>query len=315
VFGQNRNLLRPGFWLMLKDILDFNERAELLLRWSLQHSASLGKLLKVQGYSRQFSDWYLLPMAAAIWSASPKSILDFPAATFLRFCLNHRLLQIKHRPEWRSVLGGARTYVKRMAKDLDIRLNCGVQHVDRGEDGVELNTAEGVQRHDGVIFASHAPDTLKMIGDLDETERRLLGSVGYQPNTAILHTDRDFLPQRESLWSAWNYRAHTDQEQAVCVTYLLNRLQQLPFKTPVMVTLNPPVGEEPAGEIARFTYDHPVFDQTAIDAQSHLGQIQGRNRSWYCGAWCGYGFHEDGLKSALRIIGDFGVEAPWPAVL
>ena len=159
------------------------------------------------------------------------------------------------------------------------------------------------------------PNTVHLLKDADAAEQELLGSVRYQPNRAILHTDRRFLPQRESLWSAWNYLSLGEEGRSVCVTYLLNHLQNLPFDTPLMVTLNPPQGMAPRGEIARFDYDHPIFDQAAIDAQSRLASIQGRNSTWYCGAWCGYGFHEDGLKSALRIIGDFGVEAPWPAKL
>ena len=154
-----------------------------------------------------------------------------------------------------------------------------------------------------------------MLKDADSAELALLGSVRYQPNRAILHTDQRFLPQRESLWSAWNYLSLGEEGSSVCVTYLLNHLQKLPFDTPLMVTLNPPQGMTPQGEIAAFDYDHPICDQQAIDAQSRLASLQGHNRTWYCGAWCGYGFHEDGLKSALRIIGDFGVEAPWPAAL
>jgi len=315
VFGQKRNLFRPGFWLMLKEILNFNAQAEELLKSSEEHGVTLGSLLQQQGYSRYFADWYLLPMAAAIWSASPRDILNFPAATFLRFCLNHRLLQVTDRPEWRSVLGGARHYVQRMAQDLEVRLNQPVEQVVRDINWVELTSGDEVSRYDAVIFATHAPDTLAMLADADDAEQQLLGAVGYQPNLAVLHTDRSFLPERKSLWSAWNTLSQGDDGRAVCVTYLLNRLQTLPFKTPVMVTLNPPPGKEVEGEIARFAYDHPVFNQAAIDAQVRLHEIQGCNRTWYCGAWCGYGFHEDGLKSALRIIGDFGVEAPWPAIL
>ena len=315
VFGQKRNLLRLRIWKMLMEILSFNARADRLLVYAEQQGLTLGALLKSQGYSRWFSDWYLLPMAAAIWSSSPKDILDFPAASFLRFCLNHHLLQVNDRPEWLSVLGGARRYVRRMAEALDVRLNSPVQQVLRGKDGVDLTCGGEVSRYDAVIFATHAPDTLRILADADESERHLLGSIGYQPNVAVLHTDCSFLPQRESLWSAWNYLAQEREDQAVCVTYLLNRLQRLPFKTPVMVTLNPPQGKTIEGEIARYNYDHPVFDQAAIDAQRQLPQLQGQNRTWYCGAWCGYGFHEDGLKSALRIMKDFDVEAPWPAVL
>ena len=315
VFAQRRNLLRLQFWRMLQEIVSFNSRSRNLLAWSEQHRVSLGRLLDEYGYSETFRQGYLLPMAAAIWSSSPAEILGFPASTFLRFCINHRLLQIEGRPEWRSIVGGGRTYVAKMAEALDVRLNHPVQAVTRGKDGVTVSCRGDTAKYDAVIFATHAPDTLNMLRDADAPEAELLRSVRYQPNLAILHTDRRFLPKRESLWSAWNYLSLGEQGRSVCVTYLLNRLQKLPFRTPLMVTLNPPRDRVPRGEIARFDYDHPIFDQAAIDAQSRLTEIQGRNRTWYCGAWCGYGFHEDGLKSALRIIGDFGVEAPWPVAL
>lgn len=315
VFAQRRNLLRLHFWRMLQEIISFNSRSQKLLAWSERQRVTLGGLLDEHGYSNAFRQGYLLPMAAAIWSSSPSEILGFPAATFLRFCINHRLLQIEDRPEWRSIVGGGREYVKRMAESLDVRLNHPVDAVIREEAGVKLTSRGETSRYDAVILATHAPESLGMLKDADSAERALLVSVRYQPNRAILHTDQQFLPQRKSLWSAWNYLSQGEDGSSVCVTYLLNQLQKLPFETPLMVTLNPPQGMTPQGEIAAFDYDHPIFDQQAIDAQSRLASIQGRNRTWYCGAWCGYGFHEDGLKSALRIIGDFGVETPWPAAL
>lgn len=315
VFAQKRNLLRPRFWGMLRDTLRFNSRAEKLLEWAEGNRATLGELLDRHGYSEPFRNWYLLPMAAAIWSSAPRDILRFPASTFLRFCLNHRLLQVEGRPPWRSIAGGGRSYVSRMAESLDVRLGEPAQRVTREGGSVRVQSPSGANVYDAVVMATHAPDSLSILGDADDTERAVLGAVGYQSNTAVLHTDRRFLPRRESLWSAWNYLSTGNGNGAVCVTYLLNRLQKLPFETPLMVTLNPAPEREPRGEIARFEYDHPVFDQAAIDAQGRLASLQGRNQTWFCGAWCGYGFHEDGLKSALRIIGDFGVEAPWPAVL
>jgi predicted NAD/FAD-binding protein len=315
VFGQARNLLRPSFFGMLREILHFNSHAEALLRHSEEKRLTLGELLVQYSYSERLRDWYLLPMAAAIWSSSPRDILDFPAATFLRFCINHHLLQVENRPQWRTIVGGGRSYVAKMAAGLDVRLSTPVDSVRRQDGGVIIEAAGKTESYDRVIFATHAPDTLAMLADADEQERRLLGSVGYQPNLAILHTDRRFLPKREGLWSAWNYLATGEMDKSVCVTYLLNRLQQLPFATPLMVTLNPPDDWRVEGELARFNYAHPIFDQPAIDAQRQLQAIQGRNSAWFCGAWCGYGFHEDGLKSALRIIGDFDVTAPWEVVL
>ena len=315
LFAQRRNLLRLRFWRMLQEIVVFNSRSHRLLAWSERQRVTLGDLLDGHGYSAAFRQGYLLPMAAAIWSSSPEEILGFPAATFLRFCINHRLLQIEGRPEWRSIAGGGHDYVRRMAASLDGRLNHPVDRVVRRSGGVELSSVGETSSYDTVILATHAPRSLAMLQDADDREQELLASVRYQSNLAVLHTDRRFLPQCQSLWSAWNYLSPGKANGPVCVTYLLNRLQRLPFETPLMVTLNPPPGMLPEGEIARFDYQHPVFDQRAIDAQAHLPSIQGHNRTWYCGAWCGYGFHEDGLKSALRVIGDFGVEAPWPVQL
>ncbi|WP_260843150.1 NAD(P)/FAD-dependent oxidoreductase [Sedimenticola selenatireducens] len=315
VFGQKRNLIRLAFLRMLIDLLRFNSRAQQHLLVSRQKGLALGELLDQEGYSSVLRDWYLLPMAAAIWSCSPEEILRFPAETFLNFCINHRLLQVEGRPQWRTIAGGGRAYVKRMAASIDTRLNHVIERVTRSEKGVELTSGGVAHQFDAVIFATHAPDTLRMLADADEQEKQVLGAVGYQANTAVLHTDARFLPERESLWSAWNYLSTGESDQTVCVTYLLNKLQRLPFNSPVMVTLNPPETMQPEHEIARYHYDHPVFDQVAIAAQSALPQIQGRNRAWFCGAWCGYGFHEDGLKSALRVTADFDVEAPWPVVL
>ncbi len=315
LFAQKRNLIRLQYWRMLQEILRFNQRAEGLLIWSEQRRVSLGQLLDSHGYSEWFRSWYLLPMAAAIWSSKPAEILDFPASTFLRFCINHRLLQVADRPKWRSLVGGGREYVKHLAAPLDVRTGQAVTSVIRGSDSVAVHANGESEIYDRVIFASHPPETLRMLTDASSRERELLGAFSYQPNTAVLHLDQRFLPQRQSLWSAWNYLSVGDGSESVCVTYLLNKLQRLPFETPVMVTLNPPPGREPAQAIGRYQYEHPVFDQAAIDAQQHLPEIQGSNRTWFCGAWCGYGFHEDGLKSALRIIGDFAVEAPWAVEL
>ncbi|MET0066448.1 MAG: FAD-dependent oxidoreductase [Candidatus Thiodiazotropha sp.] len=315
LFAQRRNLVRLYYWRMLAEILRFNRNAQDLLIWSEQRRVSLGHMLDLEGYSEAFRNGYLLPMAAAIWSSSPSEILDFPASTFLRFCLNHRLLQIADRPAWRSLVGGGREYVKRLAEPLQVRLGHAVRSVTRHAEAARVVTDQAVEDYDAVIFATHAPDTLRILEDASDMEQSLLGAFSYQPNTAILHCDTRFLPHRPGLWSAWNYRSTRDEHSPVCVTYLLNRLQRLPFESPVMVTLNPPEQKQPERQLGLYHYDHPVFDQRAIDAQSRLADIQGRNRVWYCGAWSGYGFHEDGLKSALRIIPDFGVEAPWQAVL
>lgn len=328
VFAQKSNLIRPSFLSMLRDIVRFNKAAESHLREVEQTPVTLGELLERHGYGQPMQHWYLLPMAAAIWSSSVKEILGFPAQTFLKFCLNHRLLQIEGRPQWRTVLGGSREYVKAMLPKIQsTRLNCPVHAVKRdkpeGDGCVEIHSAAGVEVFDGVVMACHAPTSCAVL-DLQEDERAVLSGIRYQPNTAALHTDANLLPRRRKVWSAWNYLSGTGQltnggdgspgshaSRPVAVSYLINKLQPLPFKTPVVVTLNSFKAPDPEAVIAQFEYDHPVMDNTLIHAQRQLPSIQGQRRTWFCGAWCGYGFHEDGLRSAIAVASDFGVPIPW----
>ena len=310
VFAQRSNLLSPAFLLMLKDILRFNKAAQSYL----QSSQSLGELLHTERYGKMFCDVYLLPMAAAIWSCSPGEILKYPVSSFVRFCLNHSLLQVNERPQWQTVQGGGREYVRKIAALLDdIRLNTAVQSVRREADGVLVGTASGSEHFDAVVFATHAPQTAALLADASAAERAVLGAVRYQANRAYLHTDLALMPRRKKVWSAWNYIGGREQDgqRPVCVSYLLNKLQQLPFSTPVMVTLNPTTPPDPYKVYGEFNYEHPVFDHPAIAAQQQLAGIQGSNRCWFAGAWTGYGFHEDGLKSALRVVHDFGLAPAW----
>jgi predicted NAD/FAD-binding protein len=314
VFAQRRNMLSPKFWSMLADILRFNRRAKRYLLESEINGQSLGTLLRHERFGAPFCDWYLLPMAAAIWSAAPDSILEFPAATFLRFCLNHSLLQVANRPVWKTVLGGGREYVRRMCLSLhDVRLNTTVTRVRRSAQRVTLEHAGGESDFAAVVLATHAPDSLAMLADPSQQEREVLGKIRYQDNLAILHTDETLLPARRKVWSAWNYLCSGDQRRGdpVCVSYLLNRLQPLPFAQPVVLTLNPFRLPRQACEIARFKYAHPVLDQEAISAQRALPLIQGSGMTWHAGAWCGYGFHEDGLNSALRVAAAFDCLPDW----
>jgi len=316
VFAQRRNLLRPQFLRMVRDILHFNRHATRFLASAEQRPTTLGQLLAENGYGASFRDAYLLPMAAAIWSSSPSDILQFPATTFLRFCLNHALLQVNNRPQWRTVQGGARNYVHKIAATLpDCRLNSPVRQVRRHAEGVTVTTAQGSEQFDAVIFATHAPSTLALL-DASAAERTLLAGVRYQPNTAYLHTDLALMPRLRKVWSAWNYLSAPmqDGQRPVCVSYWLNQLQQLPFNTPVMVTLNPPTPPAAQNTLASFQYEHPIMDQPAIDAQQALAQIQGKHRVWFAGAWTGYGFHEDGLKSALRIARAFDLAPAWASL-
>lgn len=316
VFAQRSNLLRPRFLNMLRDILRFNRNAERYLDEVRNTTFTLAQLLEKERFGQAMQDWYLLPMAAAIWSSTVKDILGFPAENFLAFCLNHRLLQIENRPKWKTVLGGSREYVKAMLKKIpDARLNCPVQRVTRHADSVEIASPSGNERFDGVIFACHAPTALRLL-DVCSQEREVLSGFRYQPNRAVLHTDTDLLPRRKNVWSAWNYMAASGYgaDRPVAVSYLLNQLQPLPFKTPVIVTLNPHRMPDPAKIIQEFDYEHPVLDLHAAQSQKILSSIQGARRAWFCGAWAGYGFHEDGLKAALRVVRDFDVVPPWSPV-
>lgn len=315
VFAQRGNMLRPAMWRMLADILRFNREATRLAASGAGSGISLGSFLETRRFGRAFRDWYLLPMAAAIWSCPTQAMLDYPLETFVRFCNNHGLLQILDRPQWSTVRGGAREYVRRLLPMLDdVRLNTPVARVVRDEFGVSVDAGSRSERFDEIVFATHSDQTLEILGaDATVAEAQLLGAIRYQPNRAVLHTDVGLLPRRKSVWSAWNYLAGEGgpDGRSVSVSYLINRLQPLPFAAPVIVSLNPFREPAPASVIRTFDYAHPVFDSAAIDAQARLNEIQGVRRSWFAGAWTGYGFHEDGLKSALAVVEALGASVPW----
>ena len=315
VFGQKRNLLRPDFWRMLADILRFNRESVAWIEQYPDYGGSLREFLAAGRYSRPFAEWYLLPMAAAIWSCPAGQMLDYPLASFVRFCRNHGLLQVFDRPLWRTVKGGGREYVRKLASHLaDIRLDTPVRGVRRTDDGLQVITDGAVAHYDQVVLACHSDQALGLLADAaTPAERRLLGAIRYEPNRAVLHSDAALLPRNRALWSAWNYLSSAQEldRRPVSVSYLINRLQPLPFKTPLMVSLNPQ--REPKAElvIAEFDYEHPIFDGPAIAAQRELPALSGKRGVWFCGAWNGYGFHEDGLKSALQVANGLGCHAPW----
>ena len=317
LFAQKRNLARPQFWSMLQDILRFNRETVRLATQGTALPWSLDEYLQRYGYGRAFRDWYLLPMAAAIWSCPTGQMLDYPLSTFVRFCHNHGLLQIFDRPQWLTVRGGSQQYVACMAQALpDVRLASPVLGVQRDALGVTVRTPAGRERFDHLILACHSDQALRILGaEASAHERALLGAIRYQPNRALLHHDPLLLPRRRAVWSAWNYSAGAGQPEGrpVSVSYLINRLQPLPVRTPVVVSLNPYVDPRPDCLIAEFEYAHPIFDRAAIDAQQRLPAMQGRHHTWYCGAWSGYGFHEDGLNSAMKVAEALGVRAPWRA--
>jgi uncharacterized protein len=312
VFAQRRNLLRPAFLGMLRDIVRFNNLATALaIDGAADRMAEpIGDFLDRERFGRAFRDWYFLPMIGCIWSCPTDQMLRFPVATMIRFCHNHGLIQVTDRPQWHTVRGGARQYVRKMLPRIQAtRLYTPVRSVRRappgsGESGVWVATDAGEERFDEVVLAGHSDQTLAILSDADERERAWLGAIRYQPNHAVLHTDTAVMPKKRLAWAAWNYERAGDagrEQAAVCLHYWINRLQPLPWQTPVIVSLNPSRPIDPAKVIRTIDYDHPIFDNAAIAAQRQLGEFQGRSHVWFCGAWTGYGFHEDGLKSGLAV--------------
>ena len=320
LFARPSSALRPRFWRMLADILRFNRETTALVERNELRTIPLGQFLDEGGYGAPFRDWYLLPMAAAIWSSPKSAILGFPLATFVRFCHNHGLLRIVDRPQWRTVRGGGREYVAKIAARLpDVRCATPVREIRRGAHGVEVSTAGRRERYDEIVLACHSDQARRLLADPAPDETRLLSAVRYQPNRVVLHTDTALLPRARRAWSAWNYLAVADGDgtQSVAVSYLINKLQPLPFKTPVIVTLNPPFDPDPAMTLREFEYSHPLQDGAALKAQVAIAALQGLRHTWYAGAWLGHGFHEDGLKSAHAVAAGIArlgaVSAPSPA--
>ena len=318
VFAQRRNLLNWKFLRMLRDVARFNRLASALAESHAEAAMlqPLGDFLQEGKFSDEFRDWYFLPMLGCIWSCPTDQMLQFPVATMIRFCHNHGLLQVSNRPQWWTVTGGARHYVEKITAGItDKRLNTPVERIERDagllRGGVRIMARGQTETFDKVVLAAHADQSLALLPDANAQERAVLGAITYQPNRAVLHTDVSVLPANKLAWAAWNYQRAPDSRREsaqVCLHYLLNMLQPLPFTQPVLVSLNP------VREIARnqvmgeFDYAHPVFDAAAIRAQQALPALQGRQHSYFCGAWTGYGFHEDGLKSGLeaarRVLGD-----------
>lgn len=316
LFAQPSNLASPSHWRMLKDIMRFNKQSKDLLVRDALPSISLGEYLDQNNYGAEFRGRYLAPMAAAIWSAPTQTMLAFPTASFLRFFNNHGLLNVADRPQWKTVTGGSHQYVKKIMATLGdrVHLNNAITQVRRADDGVYLSDSNGIERHfDQVVFACHADTTLSLLDDASASEQRLLSVFNFQTNRALLHSDPALMPKRRKVWSSWNYLADTAElnTQQVSVSYWMNRLQSIPGERQYFVSLNPL--REPAAEhlIAEIEYEHPVFDEAAVAAQRSLASIQGVNRSWFCGAWCGYGFHEDGLAAAEHVVTGLGGEPPW----
>lgn len=311
VFAQRRNLLRPRFIGMLLEILRFNRLTTDIAERQVeaQLNTPIEDFLDQHGFGKAFRSDYLLPMIGCIWSCPTDQMLRFPVATLIRFCHNHGLIQVTNRPQWHTVRGGSQQYVRSMIARLqqdgrnETRLNTPVLSLKRDEYGVIVQMPHGSERFDAVVLACHSDQALGLLDkDATQLERAVLGSIRYQPNEAVLHTDTSMLPRRSAAWASWNYEraaSSTAEDAGVCLHYLINRLQPLPWQQPVLVSLNPARQVAESKVHARIQYSHPIFDQAAIAAQRRVGELQGQRKTWFCGAWCGYGFHEDGLRSGL----------------
>jgi predicted NAD/FAD-binding protein len=316
LFAQPKNLLSPSYLWMLRDILKFN-------RQSIEDHAAgrlagltLGEYFRLRKFAPRLLTDYLAPMGAAIWSAPAAEMLDFPVENFVAFFRNHRLLQYD-RPVWRTVAGGSGRYVEKLTSAFhdQLRLGCAVTAIERSPHGVVVHDSHGrSDSYDHVVIASHSDQALAMLSDADERERAILGAIGYAPNTVYLHRDVRLMPKRKRAWASWNFLRWQRQgttENDVAVTYWMNKLQGIDSSRPLFVSLNPPFEPDPDLTFGKYICEHPQYNAAAFAAQKRLGEIQGRRHTWFCGAWTGYGFHEDGLRSALAVAEALGAAAPW----
>ena len=307
-------LLRPRYYRMLRDLVRFYREAPVNI--PTDPDVTLGEFLAQGNYSQAFLDDHLMPFAAAIWSAAPDTMLDYPAAAFIRFCQNHGLLQITKRPQWRTVSGGSRCYVDKVRDAVgaqNVRVNFAVASVDRDERGVRVLAESGEVVHaDHVVMATHADQALAVLDEPTAQECALLGAFAYESNHAVLHTDITFMPKRKRAWCSWNYVEAKAVPGKVCVSYWMNLLQNLTSKLDYFVTLNPSSMPASSTLIAESRYDHPVFNANAMAAQQSLWQLQGQKRTWFCGSYFGSGFHEDAIQSGMAVAEELGdIVRPW----
>lgn len=308
LFAQRSNLLRPSFWGMLRDILRFHKAAP----GFGDSDATLGQVLESGGFGRRFAEHYLVPMMAAIWSAEPARLLAMPAHFFVRFFHNHGMLTVDDRPQWYSVAGGSRRYLDPLLRSFAnrIRTTARVVALHRSADGVRVQVqGQPPERFDGAVVATHSDQALQLLANPTAAEAEVLGAIPYQENEVVLHTDTSLLPRRRRAWAAWNYHLPKVPSQRATVTYNMNILQGLLGAEVYSVTLNRTDAIDPARVLRRFVYHHPVFDEAGVAAQARVPSINGSNRTWFCGAWCGFGFHEDAVQSALRVAADFGIDS------
>lgn len=314
-FGQRRNLLRPRFWRMTADLLRFYREAGRLSATGDIPDLTLNEYLHQEGYSKAFAENHVLPMSAAIWSTTPAQIGAYPLTAFVRFYASHGLFNITKRPNWRTVTGGSRNYVDKLRAGIrDIRAGRRVSRIERSSTGVRIVDGKGdVDHFSDVVIATHADEALAMLGDADPLEREVLSAFRYTQNKAILHTDATLMPRRRRVWSSWNFVGRKDAVGApLSVTYWMNRLQNIDPAHPIFVTLNPTRDPVEGSVFGRYSYSHPYFDRSALAAQQQLWRLQARRNTWFCGAYFGHGFHEDGLQSGLAVAEALGdVSRPW----
>jgi len=317
LLAQKRNILRPSFWRMVQDILKFYKHTPRYLEDEKISNMSLGEFLKAEGYSQAFVDYHMGPMGGAIWSCASKTILDYPIKSFLQFFKNHGLTQLKNRPPWKTVKGGSREYVNRLTAGFKdrIRYNCPALKVSRQDRQVLISSPKHTDEvFDHVIFACHSDQVLGMLTDASAREYETLNNFKYIPNKAVLHTDKRLMPKRKKAWASWNYLGQfkEDSSTQLQVTYWMNKLQPLATDTDVFVTLNPHIDVDPEHVLWEFDYMHPLFDMDAMSSQEKLWHLQGQNNSWFCGAYFGAGFHEDGIQSGLAVAELLsGIKRPW----
>jgi predicted NAD/FAD-binding protein len=310
LFCQRRNLVSLRFLGMIRDLLRFYREAPGLLE-GRDAGPTLGEYLEQHHYAAAFRDDHIVPMASALWSAASSEILKFPARYLVQFMANHQMLTVSGRTAWQVVKGGSATYIKALTRSwaVDARLECPVRRVTRGENAVEVASHAGRETFDQVVFACHSDQALRLLADPSDSERQVLGAIQYQANTAVLHTDAALLPRLRTAWAAWNALVPREPARACTVSYSMNLLQGIESDEPLIVTLNPTRAIDPRRILRQISYHHPLYSHSSVAAQGRKGEIQGQQRSWFAGAYWGWGFHEDGIRSAVEVAAALGV--PW----
>ncbi len=312
LLGQTKNIIDPKYWGMLRDINYFYNNALKDVK-DCPDNETLGQFLKRFNYSNKFIDYHLVPMTASIWSCPTKSILNFPIKSLLVFFENHKLLNIYNRPKWSTVNKGSREYVKKIQSLLKGKIftNAKVNKISKSKEGIRVHYQDGIKTFDKVILACHADQSSEILIENFSEEANLLKDFKYQKNTSILHSDINFMPKRKSVWSSWNYITETGNSGNLSITYWMNELQGINSSKPILLSLNPKILPNPDLIYGQYSYSHPILDNNAINIQKKLSSIQGKNNLWFCGAWTGFGFHEDGVKSAVEIANSHNIDLPW----